>query len=104
GFLLGMPTALEETLARVESYENTGVHGIFVPCITNKNDIKEVVNATRLPVSVMCMPDLPNFEELKSLGVKRVSAGPFVSSYAYKKAEEAAGAILRDNNFSCLFS
>src|SRR4051812_25126515 len=33
GFLLGMPNALEETLTRIRKYENTGIHGIFVPCI-----------------------------------------------------------------------
>jgi 2-methylisocitrate lyase-like PEP mutase family enzyme len=103
GFLLGMPTALGETLTRIKSYENSGANGIFVPCITNKNDIKEVVKATSLPVNVMCMPDLPNFEELKMLGVKRISMGPFVNSYINKKTEEMVSTILQDNNFSCLF-
>ncbi|HET9432004.1 MAG TPA: isocitrate lyase/phosphoenolpyruvate mutase family protein, partial [Chitinophagaceae bacterium] len=100
GFLLDMPTALAETLTRIKIYEKSGAHGIFVPCITNKNDIKEVVNATNLPVNVMCMPDLPNFEELNSLGVKRISIGPFLNSYSTRKTEEAATAILQDNNFS----
>jgi len=63
-----------------------------------------VVNATRLPVNVMCMPNLPGFDELQSLGVKRISMGPFVSAYANKKAEEAASAILQDNNCSFLFN
>ena len=103
GFLLGMPTALTETIMRIKSYENFGVNGIFVPCITNKTDIKEVVNATNLPVNVMCMPALPDFEELKLLGVKRISMGPFVNSYINKKTEDVASAILQDNNFSCLF-
>jgi len=104
GFLLGMPTALVDTLARIKSYEDSGAHGIFVPCITDKNDIKEVVDATNLPINVMCMPGLPDFEELKSLGVKRISMGPFVNSYINKKADEAVDAILQDNNFSCLFN
>jgi 2-methylisocitrate lyase-like PEP mutase family enzyme len=77
-FLLGMPAALTETLTRIKSYENTGAHGIFVPCITDRNDIKEVV-------------------------VKRISTGPFVSLYADKKAEDAVVAILGDNNFSGLY-
>ena len=104
GFLLGMPTALTETLTRIKSYENAGAHGIFVPCITGKADIKEVVNATNLPVNVMCMPDLPNFDELKLLGVKRISTGPFVNSYTNKKMEEVVSTILQDNNFSGLYN
>jgi len=103
GFLLGMPTALAETRARIKTYENSGASGIFVPCIVNPTDIKEVVKATSLPVSVMCMPGLPGFEELKVLGVKRISIGPFVNNYINKKTEEAVGAILQDNNFSSLF-
>jgi 2-methylisocitrate lyase-like PEP mutase family enzyme len=61
------------------------------------------VKATSVPVNVMCMPALPNFEELKMLGVKRISMGPFVNTYINKKTEEVVSAILHDNNFSCLF-
>jgi len=104
GFLLGMPTALTETLTRISSYQAAGAQGIFVPCITDKSDIREVVNATVLPVNVMCMPELPDFEELKSLGVKRISIGPFVKSYIDKKAKEAVIRILNKNNFSGLFN
>lgn len=104
GFLLGMPTALTETLGRISSFEKAGVNGIFVPCITEINDIKAVVNATDLPVNVMCMPSLPNFGELKALGVKRISIGPFAYSYIAKRAAEAAGAIIESDNFSFLFN
>ena len=102
-FLLGMPKALEETLPRIKAYENAGASGIFVPCITDQNDIKEVVRATKLPVNVMCMPALPGFEELKSLGVKRISMGPFVSNYISKKTEEVMKAVLQGNDFALLF-
>lgn len=103
GFLLGMPTALEETLTRIKNYQDSGANGIFVPCITATDDIKEVVNATHLPINVMCMPTLPNFEELKSLGVKRISIGPFVYNLINKKTEEVIENILKSNNFSSLF-
>jgi 2-methylisocitrate lyase-like PEP mutase family enzyme len=49
------------------------------------------------------MPELPDFGTLRSLGVKRISIGPFVNSYIDKKAEEAVSAIVENNNFSCLF-
>lgn len=103
GFLLGLPTALVETLPRIKAYENCGANGIFVPCITNKKDIEEVVKATRLPINVMCMPQLPTFGELQALGVKRVSMGPFLNNYINKKAEEAIDRIELENNFSSLF-
>ncbi len=103
GFLLKMPTALSETLERIKSYENAGADGIFVPCITNSADIKQVVNSTELPVNVMLMPNLPSVEELQSLGVKRVSMGPFAYQYVNKKTEDVANLILTDNRFQRLF-
>jgi 2-methylisocitrate lyase-like PEP mutase family enzyme len=104
GFLLGMPTALSETLTRIKIYENEGADGIFVPCITNSNDIKAVVNATHLPVNVMCMPDLLDFEELGSLGVKRISMGPFLFNKVYDNAAKLAKAVINDKNFSAILS
>jgi 2-methylisocitrate lyase-like PEP mutase family enzyme len=104
GFLLGLPTALTETLERIRSYQEAGANGIFVPCITEVNDIKAVVNGTDLPINVMCMPSLPNFGELRALGVRRISTGPFVYSYTAKRAKEAASAVIESNNFSFLFT
>ena len=104
GFLLGMPTALDETITRIRSYENSGADGIFVPCITDRDDIKTVVSTTKLPINVMCMPALPDFGELASLGVKRISMGPFLFSKVYATAGELAKAIIADNNFSSILS
>lgn len=103
GFLLGMPTALNETLSRIKSYENAGADGIFVPCITDSNDIKAVVQSTTLPVNVMCMPALPGFDELSSLGVKRISMGGFFFNKVYQHAASLAKTINRDHNFSSVF-
>jgi 2-methylisocitrate lyase-like PEP mutase family enzyme len=104
GFLLGMSTALAETLTRISNYENSGADGIFVPCITNRNDIKEVVKATTLPINVMCMPGLPDFEELGSLGVKRISMGPFFFNKVYEFAGKLSKTITGDKNFSSILS
>jgi 2-methylisocitrate lyase-like PEP mutase family enzyme len=104
GFLLGMPTALTETLTRIKSYENEGANGIFVPCITSEHDIKTVVRATNLPVNVMCMPNLPDFEELGLLGVKRISMGPFLFGKAYDNVGKLAKAVINDKNFSSIVS
>ncbi|MDN5287841.1 MAG: hypothetical protein JWR38_4115 [Mucilaginibacter sp.] len=104
GFLLGMPTALTETLTRIRSYENSGAAGIFVPCITNRDDIKEVVNSTHLPINVMCMPSLPDFEDLGSLGVKRISMGPFLFNKVYDNMGKLAKAVNNDKNFLSILS
>ncbi len=93
----------DETLIRIKSYETTGACGIFVPCITKADDIKKVVSATKLPVNVMCMPELPGFEELGKIGVKRISMGPFLTNWLDKEAAAVVKTITTENNFSSLF-
>jgi 2-methylisocitrate lyase-like PEP mutase family enzyme len=102
GFLLNLPEALDETLTRVELYENSGADGIFVPCITRRDEIKAVVSATKLPVNVMCVPGLPDFDELGSLGIRRISMGPFLFNKANRAFEKLAAAVINDNNFSSI--
>jgi 2-methylisocitrate lyase-like PEP mutase family enzyme len=102
GFLLGMPTALTETLTRIKHYESAGADGIFVPCITNPQDIRQMVQATTLPINVMCMPGLPDLNELQSLGVKRISMGPFLFNKVYDHAASLLKAINDDANFSSI--
>lgn len=102
GFLLGLPNALDETLTRIKAYENTGANGIFTPCITAADDIRYVVNATPLPINVMCMPQLPDFGELAALGVKRISMGPFLFNKVYDHAAQLATAVVSNKNFKSI--
>lgn len=102
-FLLGLPDAIQEAVHRIKAYEHSGVHSIFLPCITAVDDIKAAVSATKLPVSVMCMPGLPDFKTLQSLGVKRISMGNFMHGALYKKMEEMGKGIISEGSFSGLF-
>lgn len=102
-FLLEMENALEETLKRIELFEKLNVDGIFVPCMTHENDIKSVVSFTSLPVNVMCLPDLPDFETLKTLGVKRITSGDFLNIHIYRELETISDTITNNKSFKALF-
>jgi 2-methylisocitrate lyase-like PEP mutase family enzyme len=102
-FLLGLPSPVEEALTRMKLYENAGAHGLFFPFITAIDDIKAITNATNLPVNVMCMPALPDFNALKQAGVKRISMGNFLNKNIYQQMESQTSAILNDRSFSRLF-
>lgn len=67
-FLLGLANALDETLYRIEQYTQSGADGLFVPCAVELHDIKRICQATNLPVNVMCMPDLAEFQTLAVAG------------------------------------
>ena len=104
GFLLNVPTALEETLTRIKIYETAGANGIFVPCITSRNDIEQVVGATTLPVNVMAIPGLPDLKTLEQLGVKRISMGPFLFSKVYDHAATLAQKVFAEKDLKPILS
>ncbi|AZB07821.1 isocitrate lyase/phosphoenolpyruvate mutase family protein [Chryseobacterium sp. G0162] len=102
-FLLRMENALEETLLRVTLFEKLAIDGVFIPGMTQEADIKTVINATTLPVNVMAMPDLPDFETLKRAGVKRITSGAFSNRHIYHELEKISDTIINNKSFSALF-
>lgn len=102
-FLLKVPNALQIATERIQSYEKSGADGIFLPCITKENNISTIVSETKLPLNVMCMPELPNFETLEKLGVKRISTGNFLNAYTYTSLENITTKILVEQSFNALF-
>ncbi len=102
-FLLNVPNALEVATERIKSFEKSEADGIFLPCITKENDIATIVSETKLPINVMCMPGLPNFETLEKLGVKRISMGNFLNDYSYTSLENMTTKILDEQSFNALF-
>ncbi|MEV0252468.1 isocitrate lyase/phosphoenolpyruvate mutase family protein [Nocardia sp. NPDC050712] len=67
--------AHDSTLARIAQYEKSGADGIFVPGLTDPEQIRTVVRATALPVNVLFLAAGPSIAELTALGVRRVSTG-----------------------------
>lgn len=102
-FIMGLDNPVEETIKRIKVYEKSGADGIFVPCITSEKDIKQVVETTTLPINVMTMPNLPNFNKLQELGVKRISMGPFIYSNITDHLKKTLQNIEKDQSFNCLF-
>jgi len=102
-FIMGLDNPLEETIKRVKLYEESGADGIFVPCIVDIEDIKEVVKSTTLPVNIMTMPNLPSFKDLQQVGIKRVSQGSFIYNSLMESFENKLEAINKDKSFKSLF-
>lgn len=102
-FILLQENRIEETKKRIELYEIAGANGIFVPCIEKMSDIQKIVNYTSLPINVMCMPELPDFETLKDLGVKRISMGNFIFDKMYNLFEKTTQKVITENSFNSIF-
>lgn len=102
-FLLNLTNVRAQAMQRIKVYEACGADGIFLPCITNLDDIKAAIAETRLPINVMCMPGLPGFEALANIGVKRISMGNFINENVYKTMETTIATILKQQSFNSLF-
>lgn len=103
-FLLATPQLMEETLERVSLYEKAGADGIFVPGIEREDDIRMVAASTKLPLNVMCLPNLPNFHKLQEIGVKRISMGNFFFEKMCVQLEQTLQSVKNQASFSPLFS
>ena len=102
-YLLNLKDKLNEAKKRIRLYETANINGIFIPGIINQEEIKEVVNSTELPINLMCMPNLPSFNILSDIGVKRISMGNFINSFVYTQMEKKVNEIIRNQNFNSLF-
>ena len=99
-FILDVANKQAETIRRLEIYETAGADGIFLPCISDENDIAQAAGHTSLPLNVMCIPGLPDFDTLHKLGVKRASMGPFLFTKVYDNATRLSGEIVAGKSFS----
>ncbi len=103
-YILGLENPFEETLKRINHYKKCGIDGIFVPCVVQEKEIGAIVKATSLPINVMCMPNLPTFKTLESLGVKRISMGPFLYNKMHTNLEKGINTIAKNQSFNSLFA
>lgn len=102
-YLLNVENRLEKTLERIAIYENSGVDGVFVPCLTSLEDMNLICQKTSLPVNVMCMPDLPSFGFLSKAGIKRISMGPFMFDFLSRQQSMVTSKIQAEGSFKSLF-
>lgn len=80
--------AVEESIARANLYREAGADGLFVPAVTDPDEIRTMAAAVELPLNVLVVPGLPSVATLAGLGVARVSAGSGI-------AQVAAGVVQR---------
>lgn len=81
---------LDDTIKRLQAYQEAGADVLYAPGLTRKEDIEAVVRSVDRPVNVLAgLGDPPlDFATLASIGVKRISVGSALS-------RAALGALLR---------
>jgi 2-methylisocitrate lyase-like PEP mutase family enzyme len=67
--------ALGEAVERGNAYLAAGADCVFVPFVSDRETIAELVRGIRGPINILAGPGAPAVDELAALGVKRVSVG-----------------------------
>jgi 2-methylisocitrate lyase-like PEP mutase family enzyme len=102
-YLLGQEDAQAETIRRGQMFVAAGADGFFVPCIVQEQDIATIVKSVPLPLNVMFMPELPEFNRLAELGVKRISMGNFVHAQLQQQLLNMLKNIRAEQSFHPVF-
>jgi len=72
----------EDTLRRLDAYQQAGADGVFVPGLADPAAIGALVERLDVPLNILYSPTGPTVPQLSALGVRRVSLG----SLPYRRA------------------
>jgi 2-methylisocitrate lyase-like PEP mutase family enzyme len=100
-FQVGEPEGrLDDVLARAAAYAEAGADCLFVPGLVDLDVLKQLVDASPLPVNVMAGPGAPTVAEFEAVGVRRVSLGTAIAQAAYSVAQRAAEEVLNKGTYT----
>jgi 2-methylisocitrate lyase-like PEP mutase family enzyme len=87
-------TDLDETIARLQAFQEAGAHVLYAPGLTDLDDIKAVCGAVDRPVNVLLLPGGPTPAEIADAGAARISVGGAWTWVAYGGLVDAARDLL----------
>ena len=74
---------LDDTIARLQAYQEAGADVLFAPGLKTIDDVRSVVSSVDRPVNVLTAPGRPSVAELGEAGVARISVGGLFAFKAY---------------------
>lgn len=102
-YLRGLAPAgarVEPTLSRATRYREAGADGLFVPGLAERGEIGAIASDAGLPLNLLLRPQLPDIDELASLGVRRLSAGSDLAEFAHGLTRQLAEGFLRSGRLA----
>jgi 2-methylisocitrate lyase-like PEP mutase family enzyme len=91
---------LDDTIARLQAYEEAGADVLYAPGLETRDDIAAVVNALSKPVNVLGVLTSMSLDELSGIGVKRVSVGSALNIAALSAFMRAAEEMKEHGTFA----
>ncbi len=102
-YLLGggrIRNPFEESVRRANAYREAGAECLFVPLVSDGDEIGKLVEAIDGPLNVLAGEGSPAIRELESLGVARVSVGGSIAWACLERARQAARELLGPGTYS----
>ncbi|MEO9004457.1 MAG: isocitrate lyase/phosphoenolpyruvate mutase family protein [Ginsengibacter sp.] len=85
---------LSQTILRGKAYKDAGADGLYPIFLKDKNAISTIIKEVDLPVNILLLPGIPDFSELKEIGVARLSLGPGLIKVAINAMKNVAEKLL----------
>jgi 2-methylisocitrate lyase-like PEP mutase family enzyme len=96
--------AVDEIVRRAALYRDAGCDGIFAPKVVASDAARTIVAAIApLPLNLLVMPGVPAADELRALGVRRLSAGSMLAADALGLVRRLTTTFLADGRSEPLF-
>lgn len=100
--LFGKEAALHETIERARAYVEAGANSVFIFGVNDPVVIARLVRDIPSPINLLATAQLPPMNELKSLGVARVSLGSGPMRATLGLLEEIARELLEQGTYQSL--
>lgn len=85
---------IAEAIARGKAYKDAGAACFYPIFLKEKEGIKTIMSEVALPVNILMVPGIPDFDSLKEMGVARISLGPGFLKYAMNSMKNVAQKLL----------
>ena len=97
---------LEDTIRRLQAYEEAGADVLYAPLLPDADAIRRVVSAVRKPINVLAAGPILKMtvSELTALGVRRISVGSGFTRVAFSSFIGAAREMLDAGRFDSIGS
>jgi 2-methylisocitrate lyase-like PEP mutase family enzyme len=90
---------LEDTLVRLQRFQEAGAPVLFAPGAVSEEQISAVIASVDRPVNVLAFADSPPVARLAELGVARVSTGGALAFAAYGMLADAGRELLERGTY-----
>lgn len=94
----------EIAVDRANAYFAAGADSLFVPIVTDRMTISNLVKAIEGPLNVLVLPGVPPLAELEEMGVRRVSMGSGGHRATLAVVRRIAKEFLEQGTYASLFN